>query len=247
MSETQDRVLNEQLVLICGHSATGKSASLENITNPEKWFYLGCEAGKALPFKSKFKCFKIEFPEQVIEAFDYAIANPNEVEGIIIDSLTFLMEMYESQNIVPSTNKMAAWSEYQQYFKKLMQDKVLKFGKPTLILAHTQDFIDEASSEITTYVPIKGALKATGIESYFTTVVATKKVAINELEAYKNDMLHISEEDEIVGFKYVFQTKLTKKTRRERIRSPKGMFSIQETYMDNCAQTLLNHIKDYYN
>ena len=57
-------------------------------------------------------------------------------------------------------------SNYGQFFKTLMQDKVLKFGKPTLILAHTQDFMDDKTLETKTYAPIKGALKAQGIESY---------------------------------------------------------------------------------
>lgn len=38
--------LNTQLVLISGYSATGKSASLRNIRNQEKWYYLGCESGQ---------------------------------------------------------------------------------------------------------------------------------------------------------------------------------------------------------
>lgn len=36
---------NDQLVLVCGESASGKSASLHNIKNQEKWFYFNCEAG----------------------------------------------------------------------------------------------------------------------------------------------------------------------------------------------------------
>lgn len=36
---------NDQLVLICGQSATGKSASLRNIRNQENWMLLNTEAG----------------------------------------------------------------------------------------------------------------------------------------------------------------------------------------------------------
>lgn len=239
--------LNTQLVLISGMSATGKSASLRNLKNQEKWFYANCEAGKSLPFKNKFKDLKIEDPNQIFEVFDHAIENPNECEGIIIDSLTFLMDMYESQYVLTSANKMQAWSAYNQFFKTLMQDKVLKFGKPTIILAHTQDFIDDKTLETKTYVPVKGALKAQGCESYFTTVVSTKKMSLKDLEPYKNDMLHITEDEELLGFKYVFQTRPTKQTIGERIRSPMGMFSKEETFTDNDVQVLLDHLKDYYN
>lgn len=42
--------LNTQLVLISGMSATGKSASLRNLKNQEKWFYANCEAGHKAPY-----------------------------------------------------------------------------------------------------------------------------------------------------------------------------------------------------
>ena len=239
--------LNTQLVLISGMSATGKSASLRNLRNQEKWYYASCEAGKSLPFKNKFNDLKIEDPYQVFEVFDHAIEHPDECEGIIIDSLTFLMDMFESQYVLTSTNKMSSWSSYNQFFKTLMQDKVLKFGKPTLILAHTQDFIDDRTLETKTYVPVKGALKAQGCEAYFTVVISTKKMALKDLEPYKNDMLHITEDEELLGFKYVYQTRLTKQTLGERIRSPMGMFSKEETFIDNDAQTLLDHLEEYYN
>ena len=238
--------LNTQLVLISGYSATGKSASLRNLRNQEKWYYLGCESGKSLPFKNSFKNLKIEDPYQVYEAFDYATEHPDECEGIIIDSLTFLMDMFESRYVLTSSNGMKAWSEYGQFFKNLMQDKVLKFGKPTVILAHTQDFIDDKTLETKTYVPIKGSLKANGTESYFTTIVSTKKMPLKDLEPYSNDMLHITEDEELLGFKYCFQTKLTKQTLGERIRSPMGMFKKEETYIDNDVQILLDHLKQYY-
>lgn len=238
--------LNTQLVLISGASATGKSASLRNLRNQEKWFYLGVEAGKPLPFKNSFRDLKIEDPYQVFEAFDYGIEHPDECEGIILDSLTFLMDMFESQYVLGSSNTMKGWSDYNQFFKKLMQDKVLKFGKPTLILAHTQDFLDERTLETKAYVPVKGALKAQGCEAYFTTIVSTKKVSLKDLEPYKNEMLHITEDEELLGFKYVYQCRLTKQTIGERIRSPMGMFKKEETYIDNDAQVLLDHLKNYY-
>jgi hypothetical protein len=44
----------------------------------------------------------------------------------------------------------------------------------------------------------------------------------------------------------VFQTKLTKDTVNERIRSPMGLFNTSETFMDNDVQKLLNHLHAYY-
>lgn len=238
--------LNNQLVLISGVSASGKSASLRNLRNQEKWIYLGCESGKELPFKNSFKRIKIEDPIHVLQVFDDAISNIDKCDGIIIDSLTFLMDMYESQYVLTASDTRKAWSTYAQFFKTIMQDKVLKFGKPTLVLAHTADYVDEATNEVKTAVPVKGSLKSVGVESFFTTVVSTKRVNVNDLEQYKNDMLIIEPEEEDIGVKYVFQTRLNRKTLGERIRSPMGMFNREETYINNDAQILLDHLKEYY-
>lgn len=72
-------------------------------------------------------------------------------------------------------------------------------------------------------------------------------MALKDLEPYKNEMLHITEDEELLGFKYVYQCKLTKQTIGERIRSPMGMFSKEETFIDNDCQVLLDHLADYYN
>jgi len=103
--------MNTQLVLIAGFSASGKSASLRNLRNQERWFYLNTEAGKRLPFRNKFKSFNIEDPYQIWEAFDAASPGghmANEIDGIIIDSATFMMDMLESQYVLPSANTQKA-------------------------------------------------------------------------------------------------------------------------------------------
>jgi hypothetical protein len=97
-----------------------------------------------------------------------------------------------------------------------------------------------------TAVPIKGALKNNGIEAYFSTVVAAKKVTIKDLEKVTNNLLMITEEEREVGFKHVFQTRITKNTTGERIRSPMGMFTKEQTYIDNDAQLLLDHLNKFY-
>jgi hypothetical protein len=127
-----------------------------------------------------------------------------------------------------------------------MQIYVARSKKSVIFLAHTKAELDEASMEMRTAVPVKGSLKNNGLEAYFSTVVATKKVALSKLEPYKNKMLNITEDDELLGYKHVFQTRLTKETRGERIRSPMGMFTKEETFMDNDAQLLLNHLNAYY-
>lgn len=236
----------DQLVLVGGMSGAGKSASLRNIKNQERWFYFNTEAGKRLPFRNQFKTFNITDPYQVFEGFDVAIANPDKVDGIIIDTLTFLMDMFETQYIFNAPDTQKGWAAFSQFYKTLMQEKVASFGKPVFILAHTREELDEVAHVMKTAVPIKGALKNNGVEAYFSTVVAAKKVSLKELEDYKSDLLTITEEDEELGYKHVFQTRLTKGTIGERIRSPMGMFSKAQTYMDNDCQVLLEHLQRFY-
>ena len=85
-----------------------------------------------------------------------------------------------------------------------------------------------------------------GIESYFSTVIGAKKVTLKKLEKYGSDLLNITEEEKMLGFKYVFQTKLTKETVNERLRSSIGMWSNEETYIDNDVQQVINKLNEYY-
>lgn len=236
---------SDQLVLISGESTTGKSRSLKNIRNQPKWFYLSTEAGKRLPFKNNFDRYIITDPLQVEDGFDAAIEDPS-IEGIIVDSATFLMDMFESQYVLGTANTMQGWSDYAQFWKKLAQEKVPSFGRPVIFTAHTRSELNESLGEMVTQVPIKGALKNNGIESYFSTVVSTKKMPLKKLVGYENDLLNITDLEEELGFKYVFQTQLTKATTGERIRTPDEMFSRNETFIDNDAQVLLDRLNEYY-
>jgi len=236
--------MTKQLVLIGGESAAGKSASLKDIPNQERWLYLNTESGKALPFKNKFLAKVITDPYQVFEGFDYITGNPN-FDGVIIDSITFLMDMFESQYIIGTKNGQEAWSQYAQYFKNLMQKYVAGTDKHVVMLAHTRSeqdamLIDRVS------VPVKGSLKNNGIEAYFSTVVAAKRMPLTELQGFDPNLLHITPEDEALGFKYVFQTRLTKNTIGERIRGPMGLFESNQSFMDNNVGLLLDHMIKYY-
>lgn len=100
--------LNNQLVLVSGVSASGKTASLRNLKNQSKWIYCSTETGKELPFKNDFKKVKIEDAVHILNVFDEAIAHPDKCDGIIIDSLTFLMDMYESQYVLTASDTRKA-------------------------------------------------------------------------------------------------------------------------------------------
>lgn len=249
--------VNDNLILIAGPSATGKSASLRELRDPEGVLYANCEAGKKLPFPNKFAKFTITDPYQVIEIFnhlaanDYVIDHPQlnkkvKIHTVVVDSLTFLLDMFESLYIFNAADGQKAWAAFQQFFKNLMQDKVASSRCNVIFTAHTITEVNKGEMVFETKVPVKGALKNNGIEAYFSCVISTKKVPVKDLENYKSNMLDITEEDRALGFKYVFQTKLTKDTTHERIRSPMGMFSTTETFTDNSVQKILDHLHAYY-
>ena len=237
--------VNDHLVLVSGKSATGKSAALMGLENPEGVMYLNCESGKRLPFPAKFKQYTITDPLQVNEAFEVAESMP-EIHTIVVDTLTYLLDMYESVYVLGSSNTMKAWGDFAQYFKHLMQSLVARSTKNVIFLAHTSDVMNDGEMIMETKVPVKGALKNNGIESYFSVVISSKKVPLKNLKDYSSDLLTITPEEEALGFKYVFQTKLTKETVNERIRGPMGMFTTAETFMDNNLQLVLNRLQQYY-
>ena len=169
-----------------------------------------------------------------------------DVHTIVIDSLTYLLDMYESLYVLNSANTMKAWGDFSQYFKTLMQQHVAKSTKNVIFTAHTSDTLNEGEMVMETKVPVKGSLKNNGIESYFSFVIASKKVPLKTLKEYGSSLLNISPEEEALGFKYVFQTKINKETVNERLRGPLGLFDTKETFIDNNIQLVLNRLKEYY-
>jgi len=240
-------MINNHLVLVSGKSSSGKSASLLDMDKPEGVMYLNCENGKRLPFKSKFRELTVTDTDQVYQAFDEA-EKMKDVHTIVIDSLTYLMDMFESTKVLTASDGYKAWGQYAQYMKILMSQIVAKSTKNVVFLAHTSDIINEAEMVNETMVKVKGSLMNQGIESFFTCVISTKKVALNKLDdkVAKSPIFKATPDNKEDGFKYVFQTRLTKETVNERIRSPMGMWPRNETYIDNNLQNVINRLHEYY-
>jgi hypothetical protein len=207
--------------------------------------YLNCENNKKLPFRSKFQEFTITDPTDVPDAID-SVQDNDKVHTIVIDSLTYLMDMFESTKVLTSTNTMKAWGQYAQFMKNMMAQNVANSNKNIIFIAHTSDIFNESEMVNETMVKVKGSLMNTGVESYFSTVIGCKKVPLKNLEAYKSDLLSYNDEEKLLEYKYVYQTKLTKDTVNERIRSPMRMWDTQETFIDNNLQHILDRLHEYY-
>lgn len=237
---------NDNLVLLVGKAANGKSTSLRGLKNPEGVMYLNCEAGKKLPFKSKFAQYTITDPiKQIPQAFNAAEQRP-EIHTIVVDSLTYLMDMYESLYVLTLQNKMEGWSNFAQFFKYMMQNLVAKSTKNVIFTAHVKDELNNDEMIRETSVPIKGSLKNNGVESYFSCVIAAKKKKLTDLEGYGSKLLNITPQEEALGFKYVFQTLITKETVNERLRGPLDLFAPEETFIDNNMQLVIDRLHEYY-
>lgn len=230
-------------VLICGRSGTGKSTCLRGLRDPEGVMYLNCE-GKPLPFNSKFKEYSIEEPEQVFEALT-AVNSMANIHTVVIDSLTFLMDMYETKRVNTASNTQKGWGEYGAFLKSLCLDFLKKCTKNVIVLAHTGTRYNEQDLVQETKVSIKGSVgKTNGVESYFTTVIYTKVLPIDKLSP--NALLSITSKEERRGCKYVFQTDKTKETGNESMKAPDGLFSDDEVFIDNNAQYILDKLGEFY-
>lgn len=239
---TEQAGFNPYIILLVGKSGNGKSSALKGLRNPAKVLYLNCENGRALPFKSGFKEITITHPDQILVYIEKA-SKGNKFDTIVIDSLTYMMDMYESMVVLKASNTMKAWGEFGQFFKSIMH-AVAKSNKQFIFTAHTFTQLTDEAEE--TFVPVKGALAKNGIESYFSVVISPKKEKTAKLEDYQSNLLTITEDEEDLGFKHVIQTRVTKDTVNERIKTPKNMFSRNETFIDGNIQLVLDRLKEYY-
>lgn len=243
--------MNNNLILVSGVSGTGKSMSLRNIENPEGVLYLNCESNKGLPFQAgtKFLSRTIQDPYKVYEYINTAAARPDKIHTIVIDTITFLMNMFESNYVLPSTNTQKAWGDYSQFFQNLMQQYIAAIPQRVVIFGHTAQIIDD-DKIAQVLVKVKGSLMNQGIESYFANVISTKKMSLKKLEPYmeNNSLLTITPKEEMLGIKHVFQTQLTKETINERIRGPEDppMWSIPETFINNDLELVFKRLNQYY-
>ena len=130
--------------------------------------------------------------------------------------------------------------------------ELVKAGINVIILAHTADRVNEENFTLDTIVPVKGAIGKRGVEAFFNDIVACKKLTISALEGELKDranspMLNITDNERDLGYKHVIQTRLTKDTVNERIRSPEDLWARNETFIDGNIQTVLDRMDEFYN
>jgi len=242
MSETG----NKNIVLVMGPPNTGKSTSLRNLPQ-EKMVYLNTDL-KETPFRSNFMV-NIEVPDAYdVLAYIAEIESNPDVSGAVLDTITFLMSMYERQYVVPRAGTkqgQQAWGDYGNFYREVIH--AIKAGtKDYAILAHQETKYDEASLSNNTTVPIKGAVGKVGVEADFTTILSTKQMPVAKLEQYENELLTITDEEREDGLKYVFCTRVTGAYAGEKMRSAMGLWNRNELFIDNDMDLVFKRLKQYY-
>lgn len=235
---------NKNIVLLMGKPNTGKSASLMKLKNQDKMVYLNLDL-KELPFADNFlKSIEVTDAMHILD-FITQIEEAPQVEGAVLDTITFLMSMYERQYVNGSANSQKAWGDYGNFYRDFIH--AIKAGsKDYAILAHEDSSLNEQTMQMESRVPIKGAVGKIGAEADFTTILATKQMPLTKLEGFENDLLHITEEEREDGFKYVFCTRITKDTVGEKMRSAIGLWKRNELYIDNDLDQVFTRLKTYY-
>lgn len=236
---------NRRIALIMGPPANGKSSSLRNLKKPKGVVVFNTDR-KDLPFKSEFMNVPINDPYEILTYMDEVATQPADVcHTIIIDTITFLMDMFETKYVVNAVNTQAMWGQYAQFYKQVI-DKALAMDKNVIFLAHEKKVMNSDEMVLETKVPIKGSVGATGVESNFEVVLSAKKIATNKLEYLDKTPLLVNDDHDEIGVMYVFQTKIDKNTLNERMRSPMGMWSKEEKYINNDIQLVIDKLDAYY-
>ncbi len=236
---------NKNIILIMGVPATGKSVSLRNL--PQKdLVYINTDL-KELPFKDSFmQTIELKAAED-LTGFINQIEGHDPCKGVVLDTLTFAMDMFESQRVIPfagTPKGQTAWGDYAQFYKNFIHS--IKAGsKDYIIMAHDAQTYNEETMEFDSQIPIKGSVGKRGAEADFTIILTAKQVPIKKLKQHENPLLNITPEEEEDGFKYVFQTRPYKGS-GSKCRSPLGLWDRSMLYIDNDASAVLKRVKEYY-
>lgn len=234
---------NKNVICVMGEPNSGKSTSLRNM-DLSNFVYLNPD-NKEPPFKGKFMAN--QFIERATDVPGYIgdIETNPKVRGAAIDTITKLMEMYERQYVVGAANGQAAWGEYGNFARQIIHQ--IKTGtKDYVIFAHEDKVLNEQRGVMESKIPIKGSVGKIGLEADFSIILASVQVPLKKLEGHKNDLLTITPEEEEDGVKYVFVTRITKEYAGGKMRSPMGLWTRSELYIDNNLQKVFTRLKAFY-
>lgn len=232
--------------MIMGKPNTGKSTSLRNM-DQESMIYLNADL-KELPFADRFMSSVEIADANDVLGFIQDIEAEDGVTGAVLDTVTFLMQMFERQYVAPfagTKTGQSAWGDYGNFYRNFIH--AIKAGsKSYVIMAHEDESLNEQSAMMESRVPVKGAVGKVGVEADFTTILRSMQIPVKKLEGFENDLLHITDEEREDGVKYVFQTRITKESAGAKMRSAMGLWSRNELYIDNDVKQVFDRLNKFY-
>lgn len=237
---------NKRTILIMGPPTAGKTHSLMALENQDKYAYFNADR-KQTPFKHDFMEAVIREPMDILGGIQEIEQIP-EVEGVIIDTVTKLMENFESMYVAHATDTRAAWGSYSTFYRDVA-NAVLSGTKSYVTFAHMLEEENVSKTGVvtkTTKSTIKGAAGKIGIEADYSIILTAKRLTLEELEGVENPMFTITEDDKDMGCKYVFATRLDADTVGDKTRSPIGMWDRSEKYIDNNLTYVFQRLNEYY-
>ena len=236
---------NKNVVLIMGRPNVGKSHSLINLKNPERVAYFNTDL-KELPFPSKFKInIEIANPYDILAYIDDIEENGTDIDTVILDTITFLFDMFENQVVHTSADTQKSWGAYAQFYQTLM-NKIKRGTKNYIILSHEGDKYNDKEMVVDVSVPIKGSTGKKGVEGDFSNILQARTISVTEAEKWPNQFLNITDIEKEDGIKRVFVTRITKDTLGHKIRSSFNLWKREELYIDNDIDIVINQIQNYY-
>lgn len=240
---------NKNVIMIMGLPSSGKTYSLKYLPNQDKWAYLNCDL-KDITFKSpKFLANKDVDDAMTLPQYIDLVENTPEIEGAVIDTLTYFMNMFERQYVKTARDTQKMWGEYGDMYCEVMH-KIKSGTKSYVVLAHEMDVMTTKGDGETiheTKVPVKGAVGKRGVEGDFSIILRACRMPVQTLDKYPNDLLHITERERRKKVKYVFQTDITTDTLNHKIRVPEEMFREEELWIDNDMGQVITRIHAYNN
>ena len=217
---------NKKLLLIVGSTGKGKSSSIRNMPM-EKTAYIDFDRKAIKAFRGMEKLnqwIKVDYVDH-LEPGLRALEEDDSVEYIVIDTMSFALDMFVSQKIEGAADTRAQWSAYKQWFNNIMH--IAKTSKKSYIfIMHDKSSYNEESMEVKTQAYAQGSIFGS-VESHFAIV------------AYAHKYL-----DENNMPKYGFIVGPTKETLALSAKSPMGMFT-EPLVEDNDVMILFEAIDNY--
>jgi hypothetical protein len=165
---------NKKMILVIGSTGTGKTTSLRNL-DKSKSVYIDFDrkAIKAFRDMDDFReWIKIDYIDHLLPGLKGLESDP-DCEYIIIDTLSFALDMFVAQKIDTAADTRAAWGDYKRFYKELIH-LAKSSTKSYIFLTHEKSSYNEEAMETKTTAYAQGSISGM-IEADFALVAYTHK------------------------------------------------------------------------